>query len=89
LWWPATAPCAHAAGVKNIYLCISILAQHETLGMLHFQSTDEAPQMDASELSFQTMFAGQVGLSIANLRLREAFCTQSVRDALTGLSYRC
>jgi len=56
---------------------------------LHFQSTDEAPQMDASELSFQTMFAGQVGLSIANLRLREAFCTQSVRDALTGLSYRC
>ena len=84
-----TAPCAHAAGVKNTYLCISILAQRETLGILHLQSTDETPQMDASELSFKTMFAGQVGLSIANIRLREAFCTQSVRDALTGLYNRC
>jgi diguanylate cyclase (GGDEF)-like protein/PAS domain S-box-containing protein len=83
-----TAPCGHAAGVNNTYLCIPILAQGETLGILHFQSTDEAPQMDASELSFKTTFAGQVGLSITNIRLREALRTQSVRDALTGLYNR-
>jgi diguanylate cyclase (GGDEF)-like protein/PAS domain S-box-containing protein len=83
-----TAPCAHAEGVKNTYLCIPILAQGETLGILHFQSTDEAPQLEASELSFKTTFAGQVGLSIANIRLREALRTQSVRDALTGLYNR-
>jgi diguanylate cyclase (GGDEF)-like protein/PAS domain S-box-containing protein len=83
-----TAPCAHAAGVKNTYLCIPILAQGETLGILHFQSTDEAPQLEASGLSFKTTFAGQVGLSIANIRLREALRTQSVRDALTGLYNR-
>jgi len=83
-----TAPCAHAAGVKNTYLCVPILAQGETLGILHFQSTDDAPQMDASELSFKTTFAGQVGLSIANIRLREALRTQSVRDPLTGLYNR-
>jgi diguanylate cyclase (GGDEF)-like protein len=69
-------------------LCIPILAQGETLGILHFQSTDEAPQLEASELSFKTTFAGQVGLSIANIRLREALRTQSVRDALTGLYNR-
>jgi diguanylate cyclase (GGDEF)-like protein/PAS domain S-box-containing protein len=83
-----TAPCGHAEGVKNTYLCIPILAQGETLGILHFQSTDEAPQLEASELSFKTTFAGQVGLSIANIRLREALRTQSVRDALTGLYNR-
>jgi diguanylate cyclase (GGDEF)-like protein/PAS domain S-box-containing protein len=84
----STAPCAHAAGVKNTYLCTPILAQGETLGIVHFQATDEAPKMDASELSFKTTFAAQVGLSIANIRLREALRTQSVRDALTGLYNR-
>jgi diguanylate cyclase (GGDEF)-like protein/PAS domain S-box-containing protein len=84
----STARCAHAAGVNSGYLCIPILAQGETLGILHLQAMDEAPQLDASELSFKTTFAGQVGLSIANIRLREALRTQSVRDALTGLHNR-
>ena len=84
----STAPCEHAAGVKNTYLCTPILAQGETLGIVHFQTTDEVPELDASELSFKTTFAGQVGLSIANIRLREALRTQSVRDALTGLYNR-
>lgn len=84
----STARCAHAAGVKNTYWCIPILAQGETLGILHLQATDEAPQLNASELSFKTTFAAQVGLSIANIRLREALRTQSVRDPLTGLYNR-
>jgi diguanylate cyclase (GGDEF)-like protein len=69
-------------------LCIPILAQGETLGILHLQATDEAPQLNTSELSFKTTFAAQVGLSIANIRLRDALRTQSVRDALTGLYNR-
>ncbi|MGB8916013.1 MAG: diguanylate cyclase [Candidatus Sulfotelmatobacter sp.] len=83
-----TAPCAHAAGVKNTYLCVPILAQGETLGILHVQATDEVPRLEASQISFKTTFAGQLGLSIANIRLREALRTQSVRDALTGLYNR-
>jgi len=84
----STAPCAHAAGAQDTYLCIPILAQGETLGIVHFQATDEAPELDPSEVSFKTTFAGQIGLSIANIRLREALRTQSVRDALTGLYNR-
>jgi len=84
----STAPCAHAAGVKNTYLCIPILAQGETLGILHLQATASAPHLESSDLSLKTTFAGQVGLSIANIRLREALRTQSVRDALTGLYNR-
>jgi len=84
----STAPCAHASRVESTYLCIPILAQGKTLGILHFQATDEAPQLEASELSFKTTFAAQVGLSIANITLREALRTQSVRDPLTGLYNR-
>jgi diguanylate cyclase (GGDEF)-like protein/PAS domain S-box-containing protein len=84
----STAPCAHAAGITNSYLCVPILAQGETLGILHLQATDEAPQIDSSEISFKTTFAAQVGLSIVNIKLRDALRTQSVRDALTGLYNR-
>lgn len=83
-----TAPCSHAAGVKNTYLCIPILAQGEALGILHFQATDENPTLVDWELSLKTTFAGQVGLSVANIRLREALRTQSIKDPLTGLYNR-
>ncbi|MGB2604637.1 MAG: diguanylate cyclase [Candidatus Sulfotelmatobacter sp.] len=83
-----TARCQHAAGVECAYLCIPILAQGETLGILHLQSMNEGSHFESAELSLKTTFAGQVGLSIANLRLREALRTQSVRDALTGLYNR-
>jgi len=83
-----TAPCVHASGVKNTYLCIPILAQGEALGILHFQATDDAPVMADAELSFKTTFAGQVGLSVANIRLREALRAQSIKDPLTGLCNR-
>jgi diguanylate cyclase (GGDEF)-like protein len=74
--------------VKNTYLCIPILAQGEALGVLHFQATDEAPALGDAELSLKTTFAAQVGLSVANIRLREALRTQSIKDPLTGLYNR-
>jgi len=83
-----TAPCAHAAGVKHTYLCIPILAQGESLGIIHFQATDEVPTLADSELSFKTTFAAQLGLSVANIGLREALRTQAIRDPLTGLYNR-
>lgn len=84
----STATCAHAAGVEDTYLCIPILAQGEALGILHFQATKEAPALADAELSLKTTFAAQVGLSVANIRLREALRTQSIRDPLTGLYNR-
>lgn len=83
-----TAPCTHAAGLQHTYLCIPILAQGEALGILHFQATDEAPVLADAELSLKTTFAGQVGLSVANIRLREALRSQSIKDSLTGLYNR-
>src|SRR5579872_317796 len=84
----STARCGHAAGVKNSYLCVPILAQGEALGILHMQATDENPSLGEAELSFKTTFAAQVGLSVANIRLREALRAQSTKDPLTGLYNR-
>jgi diguanylate cyclase (GGDEF)-like protein/PAS domain S-box-containing protein len=83
-----TAPCAHASGVKTSYVCVPIMAQGEALGVLHFQAVEGSAAVSDSELSFRTTFAGQVGLSVANIRLREALRTQSIKDALTGLYNR-
>lgn len=83
-----TARCAHAGGVVNTYLCVPILAQGEALGILHIQATDENPSLGEAELSFKTTFAAQVGLSVANIRLREALRAQSTKDPLTGLYNR-
>jgi GGDEF domain-containing protein len=44
--------------------------------------------MADAELSFKTTFAGQVGLSVANIRLCEALRAQAIRDPLTGLYNR-
>lgn len=83
-----TARCGHATGVSNTYLCVPILAQGEALGILHIQSTDADPEMTEAEMSFHTTFAAQVGLSVANIRLREALKAQSIKDPLTGLYNR-
>jgi len=83
-----SAPCAHARGVDHSYLCVPILAQGQTMGVLHVQATDEAPNLEEAEVSVKTTFAGQLGLSIANIRLRDALRMQSIRDPLTGVFNR-
>jgi diguanylate cyclase (GGDEF)-like protein/PAS domain S-box-containing protein len=80
--------CAHAPDLACSYLCIPILAQGETLGILHLQAKSNDIRLDGSELSFRTTFAGQIGLSIANIKLRDALRAQSIHDALTGLYNR-
>jgi diguanylate cyclase (GGDEF)-like protein len=80
--------CGHAAAVTSPYVCIPIQAQGEALGVIHFQTSEDMRGISASELSLAGTFAEQIGLSIANLRLREALRSQSIRDALTGLFNR-
>jgi len=80
--------CAHAETVKGSYFCIPIQAHGETLGVIHFQKVNETESLSQAELELAAAFAEQAALSIANIRLREALCSQSIRDALTGLFNR-
>ncbi|HTW32960.1 MAG TPA: diguanylate cyclase [Candidatus Sulfotelmatobacter sp.] len=82
-----TAECKHAASVPFSYFCLPLLSQGEAIGVLHFQCSDCA-ELPETELSLAANFAEQVGLSVANIRLREALRNQSIRDPLTGLFNR-
>jgi len=79
--------CRHAAGLQSSYFCLPLQAHGEAIGILHFQLIGPG---DPSEpvLLVAATFAEQVVLSVANIRLREALRSQSVRDPLTGLYNR-
>ena len=82
-----TAECAHFIPAGKSYMCVPILAQGEAAGILHLQVTEEKVIAE-SEISLAASFADQVGLAVANIRLREALRAQSIRDPLTGLYNR-
>jgi diguanylate cyclase (GGDEF)-like protein/PAS domain S-box-containing protein len=82
-----TAECRHVLGDQHSYLCLPLLSQGDATGVLHFQAID-SQEMPQSLMLMVNMFAEQVGLSISNLRLREALLHQSIRDPLTGLFNR-
>lgn len=83
-----TAPCAHAKGVQSAYLCIPIQAHGEALGVIYFEAQDQTAKFTEQQLTLANAFAEQIGLSLANIRLREALRNQSIRDTVTGLFNR-
>jgi diguanylate cyclase (GGDEF)-like protein len=82
--------------VAASYLCVPMAAQGETLGILHVQynrsqsakGTEAFESLQQSQQRLAIAVAGQVGLSLASLRLRETLREQSIRDPLTGLFNR-
>ena len=62
-------------------LCFPLIAQGETLGVLHLAAV-RLPETLARNVS------EQLALALANLRLRETLRQQSIRDPLTGLFNR-
>jgi diguanylate cyclase (GGDEF)-like protein len=71
------------------YLCLPLLAQGETLGMLHV--LDVADVTGARAELLQTLavtVCDHISLALANIRLRETLHHQVVHDVLTGLFNR-
>jgi diguanylate cyclase (GGDEF)-like protein len=82
-----TAECRHVGAGPFSYFCVPLLSQGHPVGLLHFQKAGPG-EIPESAISMANTFVEQVGLSIANLRLREALRHQSIRDPLTGLFNR-
>ena len=91
--------CAHVHGKpEGGYLCVPLVAQGETFGMLYLESPTEtsperAPRERRSdsvdiEVRQATALGERLSLAFGNLRLREALRTQSTRDPLTNLFNR-
>jgi diguanylate cyclase (GGDEF)-like protein/PAS domain S-box-containing protein len=73
------------------YLCAPMIAHGETLGLLHLRlsrpqqaSSGEAPPESVEFPWPATSIAEQLALAVANMKLREALRSQSIRDPLTG-----
>ncbi len=89
--------CSHvrASGAMN-FLCVPIVAQGETLGVLYVEDKASllAPSPQAVQFEQVTLkrrsiaVAERVSLALANLKLRELLHNQSIRDPLTGLYNR-
>jgi len=71
-------------------LCVPLAAQGESLGVLYLATTGTAPPSEVWEGKQQLAqtVAEQLGLAVANLKLREKLRSQSIRDPLTGLFNR-
>jgi diguanylate cyclase (GGDEF)-like protein len=85
--------CTHVAEDRHTYVCLPLLAQGEVLGILHLidgaaenDSTDDARMAEKTRLA--KILADNVGLGIANLKLRESMRNLAIRDPLTGLFNR-
>jgi diguanylate cyclase (GGDEF)-like protein len=83
----AEAPrCAHLGAVDGQRsVCLTLIAQGSTLGILHIAGNTEAIERCGALLE---PVAEQVALALSNLQLRESLRTQSIRDPLTGLYNR-
>ena len=85
--------CAHVADERHMYACLPLLAQAETLGVLHILD-NPAPDNPADETrmtekcALAKILADNIGLGIANLKLREDMRNLSIRDPRTGLFNR-
>jgi len=85
--------CPHVSDDGHMYICLPLLAQGETLGILHILDgpakngkADEARMAEKCKLA--KILADNIGLGIANLKLRESMRNLSIRDPLTGLFNR-
>lgn len=68
-------------------LCVPLIAQGETLGILSFATDTNSALTEAKQHLARTV-AEQIALAIANLNLRATLHLQSIRDSLTGLFNR-
>ncbi len=79
--------CHHwSEPLEDQTLCIPLVAQGETIGILHFVIS---PKDSLNETqSMINAIAEQVGLTLANIQLRDSLREQAIRDPLTGLFNR-
>jgi len=84
--------CPHLSEMPAAkHLCVPMVGQGETLGVLHLEFSADGKEVPGLRDSYQRLgvtAAGQIALALASLQLREKLRDQSIRDPLTGLFNR-
>lgn len=84
-------PCDHldlSAGERIDSICLPLIAQRETLGLLYFEPRADADAHAEMPENYLLMLAENIGLALANLSLRDRLREMAMADALTGLANR-
>lgn len=84
----STFRCRHVGARDADYLCVPMLAKDNSIGMLHIRASPANEGLLTAKSGFIEILAGQVALSLANIRLQETLRDQAIRDPLTGLFNR-
>ena len=77
--------CRHPVPGSGDYVCIPVQSSAGSIGVLHVSTLKP---IDEKRRDVMEVFAAHVGLELANLRMRDALRSQTVRDPLTGLFNR-
>ncbi len=85
--------CAHIKPpLPPSYLCTPLIAQGETIGLLHLRFGKGDPTIRIENLEdsrrLSVMIAEHIALALSNLSLRDKLRSQAIRDPLTGLFNR-
>jgi PAS domain S-box-containing protein len=88
--------CSHLVPTNSASLCVPMIAQGTTQGVLHLefpcdaesQCESDTERLQDSRRRLAICVAGHIATSLGNLRLRETLREQSVRDPLTDLFNR-
>jgi len=84
-------PCEHLEIVDGQLvdsLCLPLSAHGEVFGLLYFEPCRDVTKLIATPETYLTMLAENIGLALANLRLRDKLRDMAMADALTGLANR-
>jgi diguanylate cyclase (GGDEF)-like protein len=83
-------PCDHLGGASAAgTICMPLAAQGESIGLLYLEQPAEIAPDDLSRTEkYLEMLGENIGLALANLRLRDALRDMAMADALTGLANR-
>lgn len=87
----ASMPCAHFGGAGPLPFhacCAPVLGSGELLGLLHLRFAPGSPTDGEGTPRLLSDVAEQLGLVLANLRLRQSLGEQAMRDPLTRVYNR-
>ena len=80
--------CPHIADPHVQSLCVPLMAQGETIGLLYFEERAGVAHPQEPPRLYLELISDNVALTLANLRLRDRLAKLAVRDGLTGLYNR-
>lgn len=82
--------CKHVQQVDgpSAYLCLPMMVESGALGLLHVVFSDESLATREDDALFAQRMSEQLGLALANFRLRETLRLEAMQDPLTGLFNR-